>query len=232
MELYIPQHLKQQQTAYKLELCLLAIATVVIQDFYFLVNGLNPNAYYLHTALDHAISLVEWFAIPYIWYYFYLIGSLAWLAFHNTTGYYQLLFARIAGIIVCLAIYTIFPTATIRPEVIGDGMLGDLVRLIYTLDKDYNCLPSTHALDTLLTTLFLLKYTQGKYERRMTLKALSLIRILSYISLILIYLSTLFLKQHVLADLVAATVLGVILYAIFRKQTFGVLQATLRVFYQ
>lgn len=209
------------QRPYKLELCLLAIITVVIQDMYFLVNGLNENAHYLHTTLDHVIPLIKWFAIPYIWYYFYLVGVLIWFAFRNTTAYYQLLFARIAGIVVCFIVYVVFPTATIRPEIVGNDILSKLVRTIYTVDKDYNCLPSTHCLDTLITSLFLLKYERGW-----------MLRGLSVVSLVLIYLSTVFLKQHVLVDLVASTALGIILYAIFQKQSFAAFRATLRVFYR
>ena len=128
---------------------------------------------------------------------------------------------RIAGIVVCFIVYVVFPTATIRSEVPGNGFLADLVRLIYTVDKDYNCLPSTHCLDTLITSLFLLKYERGW-----------ILRGLSVVSLVLIYLFTVFLKQHVLADLLTSTVLGILLYTIFQKQNFATFQETLRVFYR
>ena len=215
MNLYIPK-----QRTYTLELCLLAILTVFVQNMYFLLNGLNDNAWYLHTWLDYQIPLVEWFAIPYIWYYAYLISVLVYFAFRNTTAYYQLLFARMTGLLICFAIYAVFPTATIRPAVTGDGILADVIRLIYTIDADYNCFPSTHCLDTFLTSIFLLKYERGW-----------ILRGVSVVSLVSIYLSTLFLKQHVIADVVSATFLGGLLFLAFRNQSFSAFQAKLRVFY-
>jgi hypothetical protein len=216
MNLYIPK-----QRTYKLELCLLAILTVLVQDVYFLLNGLNENAYYLHTWLDYQIPLVEWFAIPYVWYYVYLVGVLVWFAYHNTTAYYQLLFARMTGLLICFGIYAIFPTATIRPDVTGNGMLADVVRLIYMIDADYNCFPSTHCLDTFLTSIFLLKRERGW-----------ILRGIAGVSLVSIYLSTLFLKQHVIADMVSASLLGGILFLTFRNQTFTAFQKRLNVFMQ
>lgn len=190
------------------------------QCVYFLLNVTTKGAHDVTTFLDSLIPFNEWFIIPYVFWYLYIFGILLVLAYCNEKIYYKLLFSILIGMFVCFAIYYIYPTTVPRPEVVPDNLLKKAVLIIYGNDRPVNCFPSIHMLDTILLTMFTLKYGKGL-----------LIRFSSVAMCILIYMSTWFTKQHSVLDAVASTVLGTILFLIFENQyVYGKLESILSSF--
>ncbi|EGD46455.1 phosphoesterase PA-phosphatase related protein [Ruminiclostridium papyrosolvens DSM 2782] len=190
------------------------------QCVYFLLNVTTKGAHDVTTFLDSLIPFNEWFIIPYVFWYLYIFGILLVLAYCNEKIYYKLLFSILIGMFVCFAIYYIYPTTVPRPEVVPDNLLKKAVLIIYGKDRPVNCFPSIHMLDTILLTMFTLKYGKGL-----------LMRFSSVAMCILIYMSTWFTKQHSVLDAVASTVLGTILFLIFENQyVYGKLESILSSF--
>ncbi len=192
----------------------------IAQCVYFLLNVTTKGAHDVTTFLDSLIPFNEWFIIPYVFWYLYIFGILLVLAYCNEKIYYKLLFSILIGMFVCFAIYYIYPTTVPRPEVVPDNLLKKAVLIIYGKDRPVNCFPSIHMLDTILLTMFTLKYGKGL-----------LMRFSSVAMCILIYMSTWFTKQHSVLDAVASTVLGTILFLIFENQyVYGKLESILSSF--
>ncbi len=199
---------------------LLMLLIPMAQCVYFLLNVTTKGAHDVTTFLDSLIPFNEWFIIPYVFWYLYIFGILLVLAYCNEKIYYKLLFSILIGMFVCFAIYYIYPSTVPRPEVAPDNLLKKAVLIIYSKDRPYNCFPSIHMLDTILLTMFTLKYAKGL-----------LIRFSSVAMCILIYMSTWFTKQHSVLDAVASTVLGTILFLIFENQyVYGKLESILSSF--
>jgi len=80
---------------------------------------------------------------------------------------------------------------------VGDDILSQFVRKMYSHDKPMNCFPSIHVYTTVLFTYFILITNRlKKYQIAMMVTwAVSIV------------LSTLFVKQHVILDVVGACAL-------------------------
>jgi membrane-associated phospholipid phosphatase len=101
---------------------------------------------------------------------------------------------------VCFFFY---PTASSRPaQVPGDGFGDWGLRVIYSSDFRYNCLPSLHVAQCFLAAL-----TCGRVHRGVGAVAM--------VWASLVAISTLFTKQHYILDVVTGVMLAYAAYAIF-----------------
>ncbi|MHB8061586.1 MAG: phosphatase PAP2 family protein [Ruminiclostridium sp.] len=187
---------------------LFIILVPMAQCIYFFLNLTTTGAYDITIFLDKFIPFNEWFIVPYVFWYLYTFGALLVLAYFDSKTYFKLLFSILIGMLICFVVYYLFPTTVPRTEVIlPNNILKKAVLMIYQNDRPYNCFPSIHMLDTLLITMFLIKYNKSL-----------IIKISSAFICVAIYMSTLFIKQHSILDAVASTILGVILFFVFENE--------------
>ncbi|WP_338130587.1 phosphatase PAP2 family protein [Cohnella ginsengisoli] len=99
--------------------------------------------------------------------------------------------------LVCYLVYSVFQTTVPRPDLVGHDPLTRLVAYIYHRDQPFNCFPSIHCFSSYMVFRML---ASSSFKTR---RSLTLVGIGSG----LIILSTQFIKQHVLLDLVAAIAL-------------------------
>ncbi|WP_019850131.1 phosphatase PAP2 family protein [Desulfitobacterium sp. PCE1] len=182
-------------------LCLM-LSIPLLNIFYALLNNADRGAYSLVTDLDHAIPFSKVFIVPYIIWYFFIFGTLVYFCFKDKKVYYRTLLALDLGLLVCYGIYFLFQTQVPRPELVGHDVLTKLVALIYSNDQPYNAFPSIHVLLSFLMIKGINKY-QGKNYLNISLV---------YLNAVLIILSTLFVKQHVILDVLGAIVLGSVMF--------------------
>lgn len=180
----------------------LMLSIPILNIFYVLLNNAERGAYSLMTDLDRNIPFVKEFIIPYVIWYFFVFGTLVFFCLKDKKVYYQTLLSIDLGLIICYITYFVFQTHVPRPELIGDDILTKLVALIYFKDQPYNAFPSIHVLLS-----FLMIKGNNKYQGR-NFWNMSLV----YINGILIILSTLFVKQHVVLDVFAGIVLGNVVF--------------------
>ena len=112
--------------------------------------------------------------------------------------------ANLLGKAVCLLCFVLFPTAITRPEVSGSGFWDACTRLLYSLDAPDSLFPSVHCLIGWLCWLGV----RGNREVSLLWRASALIMA------VLVCISTLTLRQHVLADVFAGILLSELCYAL------------------
>ena len=169
---------------------------------YEILNKNTGKAVLLETGLDRLIPFNRFFIIPYMLWYGYIAIFLIYLCIIDAKQYYKLLGCMNAGLIVCYMIFYFFPTTVIRPVLYGNDIFTKLVKIIYTNDRPYNCFPSIHVLHSMLAALCVA-------EEEKTSKAIKYVSSFMAASIII---STLFIKQHYVPDIISGIILAVALY--------------------
>lgn len=148
--------------------------------------------------LDGKIPLLPLFIYPYLFcYLFALLPGFVATDWHRVCrGVLSVLISNLTSFVVYLA----YPVAFPKPEP-GTGIAARLIRLEYVIDfhPGANNLPSLHVIFAWLVCFICLK--QGL--RRISEYALLLVALL-------ITVSTLFVKQHILADVIAGVAWAVV----------------------
>jgi len=168
----------------------------LVTKIHFYLNTYRPGTRELHTAFDDFFTFEPVFVIFYLYWFVYVFIVLSYFAIKDGKVYYKLLAAIVIGMLTSEVIFICYPTTVPRPSVEGSGVIMSLVRFVYNRDNPFNCFPSIHVLNSMLVTVYYCKYGQGK-----------ILKVTSIISFILIALSTLYLKQHYILDVIAAAIL-------------------------
>ncbi|MEW9702494.1 phosphatase PAP2 family protein [Paenibacillus sp. SI8] len=192
--------------SYLLACCaLLSIPAVGL--IYVYLNRAGEAYYSLATDFDRQIPFLKIFVIPYISWYLFLFAGFMYLAYKDRRIYYKALLQFIVGLLLCYGVYAVYQTYVPRPEVVGDDLLSGMMRMVYQSDQPFNCFPSTHVLTSYLMM-------------RAYLNAVSVPRVYKAVVTVmalLIILSTQFVKQHVLMDIVGAVLVAEgVIYAVAR----------------
>ncbi len=169
---------------------------------YNLTNNSGGRIHNLTGSLDNAIPFLKLFILPYMTWYAFLLLSLAYLCFNYKEVFYKTILSIDIGLIICYLIYFFFQTTVPRPAVVGQDFFSLLVIFLYRSDPPLNCLPSIHVLTT-----FLVMRAIFITPARRTTKGRAIV---IYGALIIV--STLFVKQHIVVDLLVAIILGTVLY--------------------
>jgi len=168
----------------------------VLGFFYNLLNTSERGVRSLMTPIDQVIPFIEIFIVPYIIWYLYIIFSFCLLFILYRRKYYEGIASYNIGLIICYLFYIFFQTTVQRPVLTDDNFFITLTKMIYSNDKPYNAFPSIHVYTTYLFMVLLWKV---KMNRWLWLSV--------QITGLLIILSTLFVKQHVILDVVASIVI-------------------------
>ncbi|MDO5402804.1 MAG: phosphatase PAP2 family protein [Eubacteriales bacterium] len=99
---------------------------------------------------------------------------------------------------VCGIIFLILPTYNVRPEVLGTGIFEKLLLFLYEIDAADNLFPSIHCLVS--WNCFVGLRNSGYYKKRTVA--------LSAVIAVLVFISTLVTKQHVIADVISAVIIS------------------------
>jgi membrane-associated phospholipid phosphatase len=175
---------------------------------YIHLNQADGIAYNLVTDLDRQIPFLKGFVVPYLsWYGFLLVGFL-YLVYKDRRNYYITLVEFVIGLLICYGVYAIYQTTVPRPELTGnDDWLLRMVEWVYGSDQPFNCFPSTHVLTSYLMMRAYLRTNQISTHYKIIVTVMSL----------LIIVSTQFVKQHVLLDIVGAVLVAEgVVYALDR----------------
>ena len=183
-------------------ICAIAYTGVFI-IFYKLLNNGTGDINSLVTTVDDTIPFLKIFIIPYITWYGYMAVGLIYLCMKNRKSYYTSLISLNIGISVCYIIYMIFQTTVPRPIITDSDILSKLVSLIYKNDNPFNCFPSMH-----VTTTYIIMKGINSSEKNI------IISLIYNIIGILIIISTQFVKQHVVLDLVFAILLSEVVFRV------------------
>ena len=171
---------------------------VVYFVLYFLTESLIPpeNCTPVHIPLDDWIPFNEWFVIPYVFWYGLIVYSLGYFLMYHVDSFRRLQTYIIITQLIAMGIYILFPSRQdLRPEVFPrDNLLTDLIKLLYTVDTNTGVCPSLHVAYSLgIASVWLRQKDVGTVRKGFIV-----------LCVILICLSTMFIKQHSAADFFAA----------------------------
>ena len=167
---------------------------------YFGTKFINLNRFH------HDITTVINIDVPFIpiFFIFYFLAYLQWgigfilIARENKKLCYDFLSGEFIAKAISFAIFLIIPTTMLRPEVAGTGAFDKLVGLLYKIDTPRNLFPSLHCLESWLCFRGALKL---KGIRKWYAP-------LSFIFTLLVFASTILIKQHVPLDIIAGILVG------------------------
>lgn len=175
---------------------------------WFLYLEQNPADHYnlIHSPLDDYIPFVEYFIVPYLLWFLFIAATILYFFFTDKRGFYQLITFLFTGMTLFLIVCTVFPNGlNLRPDSFArDNLFVDMVKMLYRADTSTNVLPSIHVYNSIGAAIAIAHSDALKKHRPVQISA--------YILAILIILSTVFLKQHSVIDVVAAFVMAGIIY--------------------
>lgn len=182
-------------------LCCLFIALAFYATRPFTADGYH---YDVSTALDGKIPFVPGFIWIYVLAYGQWVFSL-WLASREGMGFYfEAVSAEILGKLLSMPIFLIFPTAMVRPEIVGNSPSEWMTGLIYAMDSPDNLFPSLHCLDSwlCLRLVWKMKKVPGWYKWA------------NGIFSVLVFASVVLVKQHLAVDILGGIAVAEVAMAV------------------
>lgn len=165
---------------------------------YFLTENLIPveNCHVIHCGLDDIIPFCEWFIIPYVLWYPLIIFSLGYFALYNVDSFKKLQTFIMITQLVATIIYIVYPNCqNLRPtEFTRDNILTDYIGFLYAFDTNTGVCLSLHCAYSIGIASVWLKEKDVSWAWKGFI----------VIFVILICLSTMFIKQHSAVDFFAA----------------------------
>jgi membrane-associated phospholipid phosphatase len=160
--------------------------------------------------LEDAIPFVPEMVIFYV-YLFYpmVVLTMLYFAFVEYKKGYALGWSLVLINTIAVAIYAVFPVSVYwwHQEFIAHPIIGNFwateVYNVWAGDTTFNCFPSLHAAVSVICFYAWYEYSKVKASR-----AAKVVAIVSLVITVGVILSTLFLKQHYIADEIAGIVLA------------------------
>lgn len=174
--------------------------------FFYLERTVTGRYAVMHVALDDYIPFNEYFIIPYLIWFLYVAGAVLYFFFTSRQDYYRLCTFLFVGMTISLVICTFFPNGTDLRTVVdpNKNLCSYLVSLIHASDTPTNVFPSIHAYNS-LGVHFAITNSKMLREKKW-------VRRTSFLLMVAICLSTVFLKQHSAIDVLGAFILGYVMY--------------------
>ena len=189
---------------------------------FFLLEGREGLTYHIiYTPLDDAIPFLPGFVFFYYSWFIYCYVILIIFFFTSEKDYFNAFWFMAFGMTLFCIVSYFYPTALeLRPDTVeGTGIAAMLVRAMYAIDTPTNVFPSIHVYDTVgmhaailhsdTVAAWAAKHSKDEASCR---RKITIVRLFSAVWGILICLSTLFIKQHSILDLISGLVLGAVVY--------------------
>ena len=189
---------------------------MIVYLVYFHIVEVIPRSHYLAITMriDRIIPFVEVFVVPYMsWFVFVVIGILGCYVSDRDT-YDSLVTSLMIGMTVFLFVSTFLPNR--QPlrliEMPRDNIFTRMVAGLWMTDTPTNVWPSIHVFNTAAVEMAILKSEYPPFRKPG-------IRIALTIWSLLIILSTVFIKQHSMFDVLTALLLIFVCYIrIYREE--------------
>lgn len=165
----------------------------------------------VHTVFDDLIPFCEYFIVPYLLWFPYVLGTVVYFIFFNKNKreFYQLSYNLMMGMTVFLVVSYVYPNIQyLRPTTFAHhNVFTALVQQLYAADTPTNILPSIHVFNSLAVHMAIASSESLKNKK--------FIKNGSLILTTLIVLATMFLKQHTVIDVCMAITLALFGLVVF-----------------
>jgi len=167
--------------------------------FFALVErgGVTSNFHPIYHPLDDLIPFCEYFLIPYLFWFVYLVGIHIYTLLFDVEAFKKMMYFIVITYTVTMVIYFIYPTCQeLRPAVFErDNFLTRFIAGFYQFDTNTNVCPSIHVIGSVAVSL-----AAWNSRHFNTPKWRALFSVITF----LVSISTVFLKQHSIVDVAAA----------------------------
>ena len=203
--------LKSIYVKYRHGIPLLIYMVIYLSWFAWLEATNKKNYSIIHVTADDYIPFCEIFVVPYLLWFAYVSAVVLFLFFRNKQEFYRSCVFLFTGMTIFLIISTLWPNGHhLRlAEMPRENIFTRAVSALWQVDTPTNIWPSIHVYNSLGAHLALIK-TKGLSGRKW-LHASSFVLSLSII------LSTMFIKQHSVFDVVTAFIMAAFMYGIVYK---------------
>ncbi len=200
--------MKEFYERYKHAIPALCYFAVYLLWFSYLEQKVKRPKNLIHMKIDDSIPFCEVFIIPYLLWFVYIAVALIYFFFADRKDYQRLCIFLFTGMTVFLTISTIWPNGHhLRPHVMPrDNIFTALTLFIYHSDTPTNLWPSIHVYNSLGIHIAVVKNRKLCHN-----KAIHISSLLLCVSIIL---STVFLKQHSVFDVITAFIMAAVMYLI------------------
>ncbi len=174
---------------------------------YFLCKFGPYNPHLIGSKIDLKIPFIPIFIYLYIFWYL-LLFLIPYIFYKNDKeSFYRYATCNIICTIISTFVFIVYPTTIIRNNIEVTGITSFIVNFIYKVDTPIlNCFPSMHCV---LCFLFMFNIPKNISKIHKFL--------ICFIS-IMVILSTLFVKQHVIVDVVSAFLISLVVYLVVNNK--------------
>lgn len=181
-------------------LCTLLLQILVFQGTKPLMAG--AYHYNLETAWDMAIPFLPWTVLIYAGAFVYWFIATILILRGSKENAFRFLCSHCIGLLIALLFFLFLPTTNTRPEVQNGGLWNFGMKLVYALDTPVNLFPSLHCELSWLCYLALKKVPGFPRSGK----------VLACVFSLLVFVSTLTTKQHILIDVLGGWLIAEIVF--------------------
>lgn len=169
-----------------------AAALIINYIAYFVSRTFTTSLkhYRLDTPWDSQIPVIPVFVVVYLGAYVFWVVGYCTIARGGERLCLEIMSADIIAKLICLVIFMIYPTTATRPEITGSDVFSEALRVLYVLDPADNFFPSIHCLESWACF-------RGVARRK---ECSRVFKAGCFLTAVAIFLSTLFLRQHMIPD--------------------------------
>lgn len=185
---------------------LLASLIVSLAPLYFVIGALTRgrSTYAPEIALDRAISVQPAWTFVYGSLYVFIV-LMPLLVVRQRDLFRRAMQAYLMVMLFGYAGFLLYPTVAPRPaEVPGDGFAAWSLRAVYSIDPPHGCFPSLHVAYSFVSALTCYRVHRG-------------VGVAAGLWAALIGVSTLYTKQHYLADAIVGALAAFLAYGLFLR---------------
>lgn len=187
---------------------ILSYFIIYLAWFAYLEQTVTRRFHVIHMPIDDYIPFLEIFVVPYFLWFGYVALAIAYFFYKDVQDYYKLCIFLFVGMTVFLVVSTIYPNGHyLRPRVFErDNIFVTLVKGLYMVDTPTNLFPSIHVYNSIgvhLSVMHSEKLREKKWIRRS-----------SFVVMVSIVASTMFLKQHSVFDVITGCIMAIVMYTL------------------
>lgn len=193
---------------YKHAIPLIVYAAIYCVWFAWLEKTVKYPPFIIHMKVDDMIPFNELFVIPYFLWFLYVSAVVLYCFFKNKQEYWKTCVFLFTGMTVFLIISTLWPNGHhLRPHAMPrENVLTAMVAHLYRADTPTNLWPSIHVYNSIGAHLAVVHNPKLAGNKKL--------RACSFILCVSIILSTLFIKQHSMFDVLTAFIMAGIMYLV------------------
>lgn len=194
--------------AYRHAIPLIIYGIIYLSWFGHLEKTVTSHYKIIHVALDDYIPFCEIFVVPYLLWFAYVAVVVLYCFFKDKDDYFRTCTFLFTGMTIFLLVSTLWPNGHhLRPYIMPrDNVFTQLVAMLYRADTPTNLWPSIHVYNFIGCHIAVMK------SKHLTEK--KGIRIASFLLCVSIIMSTVFIKQHSMFDVLTAFILAAVMYGI------------------